>query len=99
MGTVLWLMGRSPLEKTPSPPTTPWHRAWSRPCRRRCSTTGCRSGEESPGRVVVNLVSIHGMLQDQLRFMEMDVGSMGETLTAVLVEVKPLASAAAGLET
>merc|ERR1712203_945650 len=28
-----------------------------------------------------------------------DVGSMGETLTAVLVEVKPLASAAAGLET
>jgi len=35
------------------------------------------------------------MLQDQLQFMEMDVGSTGETQMAVLVEVKTLANAAA----
>jgi len=35
------------------------------------------------------------MLQDQLQFLEMDVGSMGETRMVVLVEVKTLANAAA----
>merc|ERR1712183_482675 len=97
---LLLLMEKSPLENKRSLPTSPSPNlpTSSQPCQKRCSTPGCPNGGEKPGSVLVNLNGIPGMLQDQLQFLEMDAGSMGETQMVVLVEVKTLANAVANQE-